>query len=64
MTAVAILAEAYRDAGVPDGVFNLVMGPGEHGRRRRSRRTRASTGSSSPARTRSGCDLFRTFSKR
>jgi 1-pyrroline-5-carboxylate dehydrogenase len=27
MTAVAIL-EAYRDAGVPDGVFNLVMGPG------------------------------------
>jgi 1-pyrroline-5-carboxylate dehydrogenase len=28
MTAVAIL-EAYRDAGVPDGVFNLVMGPGD-----------------------------------
>src|SRR5207344_2294807 len=28
MTAVAI-AEAYRDAGVPDGVFNLVMGPGD-----------------------------------
>ena len=27
MTAVAIL-EAYSDAGVPDGVFNLVMGPG------------------------------------
>ena len=27
MTAIAIL-EAYRDAGVPDGVFNLVMGPG------------------------------------
>jgi 1-pyrroline-5-carboxylate dehydrogenase len=24
-----LLAEAYRDAGVPDGVFNLVMGPGE-----------------------------------
>ena len=23
-----ILAEVYRDAGVPDGVFNLVMGPG------------------------------------
>ncbi len=23
------LAEAYRDAGLPDGVFNLVMGPGE-----------------------------------
>ena len=28
MTAVAI-AEAYRDAGVPAGVFNLVMGPGD-----------------------------------
>jgi 1-pyrroline-5-carboxylate dehydrogenase len=24
-----ILAEAYRDAGVPEGVFNLVMGPGD-----------------------------------
>jgi len=24
-----VLAEAYRDAGLPDGVFNLVMGPGE-----------------------------------
>jgi 1-pyrroline-5-carboxylate dehydrogenase len=28
MTAIAIL-EAYRDAGVPAGVFNLVMGPGD-----------------------------------
>jgi 1-pyrroline-5-carboxylate dehydrogenase len=28
MTAT-LVAEAYRDAGVPDGVFNLVMGPGE-----------------------------------
>src|SRR3954451_5969640 len=28
MSGVA-LAEAYRDAGVPDGVFNLVMGPGD-----------------------------------
>jgi 1-pyrroline-5-carboxylate dehydrogenase len=28
MTGV-VLAEAYRDAGVPAGVFNLVMGPGE-----------------------------------
>jgi len=28
MSAVA-LTEAYRDAGVPDGVFNLVMGPGD-----------------------------------
>jgi 1-pyrroline-5-carboxylate dehydrogenase len=28
MSAV-LLMEAYRDAGVPDGVFNLVMGPGE-----------------------------------
>jgi 1-pyrroline-5-carboxylate dehydrogenase len=28
MTAIAIM-EAYRDAGVPDGVFNLVMGPGD-----------------------------------
>ena len=28
MTAIAI-TEAYRDAGVPDGVFNLVMGPGD-----------------------------------
>jgi len=27
MSAVAF-TEAYRDAGVPDGVFNLVMGPG------------------------------------
>ncbi len=27
MTAI-LVAEAYRDAGVPDGVFNLVMGPG------------------------------------
>ncbi len=25
----AILAEAYRDAGIPNGVFNLVMGPGD-----------------------------------
>ena len=24
-----LLTEAYRDAGLPDGVFNLVMGPGE-----------------------------------
>jgi 1-pyrroline-5-carboxylate dehydrogenase len=24
-----LLAEAYRDAGLPDGVFNLVMGPGD-----------------------------------
>jgi 1-pyrroline-5-carboxylate dehydrogenase len=24
-----LLAEAYRDAGIPDGVFNLVMGPGD-----------------------------------
>ena len=28
MSATA-LKEAYRDAGVPDGVFNLVMGPGD-----------------------------------
>ncbi len=28
MSAVALM-ECYRDAGVPDGVFNLVMGPGE-----------------------------------
>jgi 1-pyrroline-5-carboxylate dehydrogenase len=28
MSGVA-LAEAYRDAGIPDGVFNLVMGPGD-----------------------------------
>ena len=28
MTAIAI-KEAYRDAGIPDGVFNLVMGPGD-----------------------------------
>ena len=28
MTAIAI-TEVYRDAGVPDGVFNLVMGPGD-----------------------------------
>ncbi len=28
MTAIAIM-EAYRDAGVPAGVFNLVMGPGD-----------------------------------
>jgi 1-pyrroline-5-carboxylate dehydrogenase len=24
-----VLTEAYRDAGIPDGVFNLVMGPGD-----------------------------------
>ena len=24
-----VLAEAYRDAGLPDGVFNMVMGPGD-----------------------------------
>jgi 1-pyrroline-5-carboxylate dehydrogenase len=28
MSAIAVM-EAYRDAGVPDGVFNLVMGPGD-----------------------------------
>jgi 1-pyrroline-5-carboxylate dehydrogenase len=28
LMATAIL-EAYRDAGIPDGVFNLVMGPGD-----------------------------------
>ena len=28
MSGIA-LTEAYRDAGVPDGVFNLVMGPGD-----------------------------------
>ncbi len=28
MSAVALM-ECYRDAGVPEGVFNLVMGPGE-----------------------------------
>ena len=27
------LVEAYREAGVPDGVINLVMGPGRDGRR-------------------------------
>jgi 1-pyrroline-5-carboxylate dehydrogenase len=28
MSGVALM-EAYRDAGIPDGVFNLVMGPGD-----------------------------------
>ena len=28
MTGAIAILEAYRDAGVPDGVFNLVMGPG------------------------------------
>lgn len=28
MSAIAVM-EVYRDAGVPDGVFNLVMGPGD-----------------------------------
>ena len=28
MSAIALM-EVYRDAGVPDGVFNLVMGPGD-----------------------------------
>ncbi len=53
----ACLLQAMRDAGVPDGVFNMVMGPGRDGRRRAPERTRASTGSSSPARSRSasGC---------
>ena len=62
MSGVA-LAEAYRDAGVPDGVFNLVMGPGDTV----GKELRENPGIDGIVFTGSyevGFDLFRTFSSR
>jgi 1-pyrroline-5-carboxylate dehydrogenase len=56
------LVEAYRDAGVPDGVINLVMGPGETV----GNELRENPGIDGIVFTGSyavGMDLFRTFSK-
>jgi len=33
-----IIAEMFDDAGIPDGVFNMVQGFGDAGRHRRARR--------------------------
>ena len=57
------LVEAYRDAGVPDGVINLVMGPGETV----GAELRENAGIDGIVFTGSydvGMDLFRTFSAR
>ena len=62
MTGV-LLAEAYRDAGLPDGVFNLVMGPGETV----GQEIQENPGIDGIVFTGSyevGMSLFRTFSKR
>jgi len=63
MSGGALLAEAFRDAGVPDGVFNLVMGPGDTvGQELRENRDIDGivfTGSYEV-----GFDLYRTFSQR
>jgi 1-pyrroline-5-carboxylate dehydrogenase len=56
------LVEAYRDAGVPDGVINLVMGPGETV----GAELRENPGIDGIVFTGSyavGMDLYRTFSK-
>ena len=58
-----LLAEAYRDAGLPDGVFNLVMGPGETV----GQEIQENPGIDGIVFTGSyevGMGLFRTFSKR
>ena len=58
-----LLAEAYRDAGLPDGVFNVVMGPGESV----GQEIQESPGIDGIVFTGSyevGMGLFRTFSKR
>ena len=58
-----LLAEAYRDAGLPDGVFNFVMGPGESV----GQEIQENPGIDGIVFTGSyevGMDLFRTFSKR
>ncbi|HEU4920197.1 MAG TPA: aldehyde dehydrogenase family protein [Candidatus Limnocylindrales bacterium] len=57
------LVEAYRDAGIPDGVVNLVMGPGESV----GAEMRENDGIDGIVFTGSyavGMDLFRTFSKK
>ena len=57
------LVECYRDAGIPDGVVNLVMGPGETV----GAELRENDGIDGIVFTGSyevGMDLFRTFSKR
>ena len=57
------LIEAYRDAGIPDGVINLVMGPGETV----GAELRENDGIDGIVFTGSygvGFDLYRTFSKR
>jgi 1-pyrroline-5-carboxylate dehydrogenase len=59
----ALLAEAYRHAGLPDGIFNLVMGPGESV----GQEIQESPGVDGIVFTGSyevGMALFRTFSKR
>ncbi len=59
----SLLAEAYRDAGLPDGVFNLVMGPGETV----GQEIQENPGVDGIVFTGSyevGMGLFRTFSKR
>ena len=48
------LAELAAEAGLPDGVLNVVTGPGARRSATRSRATPASTRSRSPARPRSG----------
>ncbi len=58
-----LLAEAYRDAGLPSGVFNLVMGPGETV----GQEIQENPGIDGIVFTGSyevGMGLFRTFSKR
>jgi len=62
MSGVA-LTEAYRDAGIPDGVFNLVMGPGD----KVGAELRENHGVDGIVFTGSyevGMDLFQTFSQK
>jgi 1-pyrroline-5-carboxylate dehydrogenase len=58
-----MLAEAYRDAGLPDGLFNLVMGPGDSV----GQELQENPGVDGIVFTGSyevGMELFRTFSRR
>ena len=58
-----LLMEALRDAGVPDGVCNLVMGPGETVGDELAQQRGPSTASSSPARTRWAWACSASFTK-
>ena len=52
MLSAYYLMRLFQEAGLPDGVINLVYGSGADDRRRRAREPRTSPGSTSPARPR------------